>query len=487
MKRNRKIKYTIYSSIILLGLIAVILLANLFVSALDSNFNLSLDMTAHRLYSLTSTSKDILGRLETDIFIYTTETAGIEDANIQELLKNYSAETSKIHVVNIDIVQNPGAVEHYNEFSNTEVSAGSIIISNSYDTNDRTQIYRVLDYGQLYLYDSESESYDGFSAEDAITGAIKYVISPKNQKIWILDNHISDNQAIESIKEILINENYQVGMLNLLNGQSEMQSDDIVLIISPDSDITPIERDILDEFMDDGGKMILAIDPSIYASNDLSNVVSLAQRYNIGFGKGIIKETDLGNIAVTGDSDYMYSFIIADMNENEITNDFILGDYKMLLGMNAGRLILPEKINDTDITIETLLYTSDTSYIEPWSSEMDDKPDVFAEYGEFPVMALASDAENDSKLMVLSSPALFTYAQAFSQNVYRNKDFMLKCVAYLADEEQDFYISSKPLAEAPLMIATMNQAYFIIGIVCVAIPLLIFGIGIFIFIKRKNL
>ena len=484
---NRKMKYAAYSSVMLMGLIALLLLVNLFITTLDSHFNLSVDMTSNRLYSLTGTTKDILSRLDADIFIYTTETAGIEDSNVQELLKNYASASEKIHVVNIDIVKNPGAVEYYNEFSDTEVSAGSIIVCNTYNTNDTTQRYRILDYGQLYVYDSESQVYDEFSAEDAITGAIKYVTRENTQKIWILDNHIADGQAIENIKSILQSENYQVEMLNLLNGQSSMQPEDIVIILSLGSDLAPIEKELLNAFVDEGGRMMLGIGPDIIATKDVSNAALLAERYNIKFGRGIIKETDLGNIAVTDDRDYMYSFIIAQMAEHEITNEFILGGYKILLGMNVGRLILPEKNNNNEINITPLLFTSSSSYIESWSAEMDNTPDVFAEYGDFAVMVGVEDTARGSKIILISSPEAFTLSEAYSQNVYKNKDFFLRSIAYLADEKEDFYISSKPLENAPLMIATMRQAYFIIGLVCIAIPLLIFGAGVFVFFKRKNL
>ena len=64
---------------------------------------------------------------------------------------------------------------------------------------------------------------------------------------------------------------------------------------------------------------------------------------------------------------------------------------------------------------------------------------------------------------------------------------LLKCISWLSDEEDNFIIPGKLLNGSPLMIETMKQARLIIILVCVVIPLLIFGTGIFIFIKRNNL
>ena len=70
-------------------------------------------MSAQRLYSLSSASKEIIYDLSEDIYIYTTESEDAEDVNTQELLKNYGAQSSKIHVKNIDIIKNPSFMDYY--------------------------------------------------------------------------------------------------------------------------------------------------------------------------------------------------------------------------------------------------------------------------------------------------------------------------------------------------------------------------------------
>lgn len=491
MKSNnrKKVKHSGYAAIMMIGLIVVLLLSNYLVTSLDERYDLSADMTANRLYSLTGKTKDVVDTLDEDIFIYTTDTAGIEDSNVNEVLKKYTALSDYIHVANIDIVKNPAAIKYYNEFSKYEVTAGSVIISNSADTNNRVQRYSVLNYTELYLYNEEYETYDEFIAESSITGAIKNIINPINQKVWLLDNHSQDDSENKAIENILKNENYTVDYLDILNGQSKLDNKDIVIIIDLDNDITPIELDTLNEFLDNGGRMIIGIDPISNKTNDLTNVLSLIERYNITMGHGKIIETDLDNIAVTNDSEYMHSFIIPMLAEHDITNDFILGNYKLLLGINAGYIDIPDKINDTDITITPLLYTSSSSFAEPWSSNMDNLPNTDAKYGEFAVMAAVTEkgVDRDAKLIILTAPEMFTYADEYSQSIYKNKDFLLKTISWLADDKSEIIISSKSLVNSPLMIETMRQAYTIIVIVCLVIPLIIFAVGIIVFIRRNNL
>lgn len=492
IRNTKRIRYSSYAAIMMAGVIIVLLLINYLFTSLDERYNLSADMTVNRLYSLSSTTIDVLGMIKEDIFIYTTQTAGIEDVNVQELLKNYVASSPYIHVVNMDIVKNPAAIEYYNEFSKYQVTVGSIIISNSADTSDREQRYKVLDFSDLYVYDEESQSYDEFIAEDSLTGAIKYIVKPTNKKIWLLDNHSQDNADNIAMESMLKSENYTVDYLDILNGQSELISTDIVIIIDLENDITSIELDILNDFLIKGGKMIIGIDSASNSSNNLSNVLSLFERYNISMGQGVVLETDLNNIAVTNDSQYMHSFIIPIYEEHEITNEFIINNYKLLLGMNVGYINLPEKINNPNVIISPLLYTSESSFAEKWRLGMDSTPDEDAVYGEFAVMAAVTenqigDNNNKTKLIVLSAPELFISTDIYSESVYKNKDFLLKTIAWLADDESDVIISSKPLAGSPLMMETMKQAYTIIAIVCIAIPLVFFMAGMVVFIRRKNL
>lgn len=489
---NKGLRHSGYAAIMMVGVIIAVLLINYLVTSLDERYDLSADMTSNRLYSLTGTTKDVIDIVKEDIFIYTTETAGIEDANTAELLKNYAAYSDYIHVINIDIVKNPASIKYYNEFSKYSVTAGNIIVSNSSDTNSKEQRYRVLDYSDLYIYNEQSDTYDDYAAEGSITRAIKYIVNPIDQKIWLLDNHSQDNFKNKAIENTLKNENYTVKYLDILNGESQLESTDIVIIIDIENDITPIESDVLNGFLDNGGRMIIGIDAAVNAATDFANILSLIQRYNISLGNGRVIETDLNNIAVTSDDEYMYSFIIPILAEHEITNDFILGNYKLLLGMNAGYINLPDKINNADISVSPLLYTSESSFIEPWNSNMDNAPDADAKNGEFVVMTAvieqhSEDNISDTKLVILSAPEMFAYADGFSQSVYRNKDFLIKTIFWLADDEGGIIISSKSLVDSPLMVETMNQAYMIIVIVCVVIPFLIFAAGIIIFIKRNKL
>lgn len=487
-KTGANIKFKAYSAIMMTGMIAVLFLFNYFVSELDNKFNLSIDMSAQRLYSLSSASKEIINDLSEDIYIYTTESEDAEDVNTQELLKNYGAQSSKIHVKNIDIIKNPSVMDYYDQRAGNVLEAGVIIVSNKSDTNDDNQRYKIIGYEDIYSYNEETEEYDEFTAEKAITGAIKYVINPINQKVWLLDNHNTDDGINAAIEDMLEDENYQVEMLSILNGDSPLNPGDIVIIMAPESDLTETERVILDDFTDEGGRMLIGVDQAVNETEDIKNLLSLIEKYSIAAGEGIVKEADKNKTAVISGTGLSSTYIIADILQHDITFDFEGDNYKIVLGANPGYLLLQQKVNDYKLTVDAILMTSDTSYVQAWDGSID-SDDASGENTVVAALTKTADTEGteDTKIIITAASSMFTDDGIINSGVYKNREFFISCVAWLGDGENNINIMPKQLTNSPLMIETLQQAYFIIAMVSVVIPLFIFLIGIIVFVKRNRL
>ncbi|MBN2878637.1 MAG: Gldg family protein [Clostridia bacterium] len=476
------LKFSVYSTIMIAMTLIAVLLVNYIITQISNNYDLSADMTSKRIYSLSGTTKQVISELKTDVFIYTTWTSDSVDQNADELINKYAASSDLVHTINIDIVKNPAAVDYYNSLSADEILSGSIIVSDSADTRSTEQRYKVIGYDELYIYNEESAVYDEFAGESALTNAIKSIVNQTGQRIWLLDDHSPGSSANLQIINMLEEENYKAEMLSIINGENPLQNGDIVIITDVQGDLTSTERDVLKQFLDIGGRIIIALDTTDTVKNNMENLMYFINKYNIYIQEGIIRETDPANIAVTNQNEYIYSYIIPEMQEHEITNRLAEGGYKTLLGKNAGALALPEKINNSNIKIEPILKTSATSYIESQNGEI--------EHGGFTVMAAVTEKINEeesAKLIVLTSPDMFSGEEIFSQSVFRNTELLLSCILWLEDSKEQINISGKPLSQSPLMIETIKQAYTIIFIVCAVIPVLIFGAGIAIYARRKNL
>lgn len=136
----KKFKYGSLSVVFTVVFIALVIGVNLIVSALDTSFNLRVDLTETELYSI-SPETDVALRAglgdhyesfkvtikfldERDV-IESSETA----LYVQQLAEEYARQyPNNISVEYIDITKNPGAVEKYLNETQTSVDRNYVII-----------------------------------------------------------------------------------------------------------------------------------------------------------------------------------------------------------------------------------------------------------------------------------------------------------------------------------------------------------------------
>lgn len=149
---KKKFKYGGYAVAMTAGVIVVIMIVNLLATTLDENFDLTLDLTANRVYSLTMQTEHVLEGLTQDIYIYTLFAQGNEDPTFNELIERYKGKSKHIHVSNIDMVKNPGIISYYENVKDVNLSMGGAIVSTSDDPTDPTQSFKIIDAYDIYGY-----------------------------------------------------------------------------------------------------------------------------------------------------------------------------------------------------------------------------------------------------------------------------------------------------------------------------------------------
>ena len=87
-----------YSIVVTAVVLAILVAVNVFVSALPSNLT-KYDMSATKLYSITSNTKVVVNALEEDVTIYWVVQSGKEDDVIENLLNKYESLSDHIQVV----------------------------------------------------------------------------------------------------------------------------------------------------------------------------------------------------------------------------------------------------------------------------------------------------------------------------------------------------------------------------------------------------
>lgn len=494
--KNKKFKYGGYAAAITIFVIAGVMLLNYLVTTLDNYFNLSIDMTETRIYSLTNQTETILEKLDEEIYIYTTYDENLlgninGDTNIIEMLENYDSASKMVEINNIDILDNPGAVSFYRSEGH-QINQGDVIVTNSEDMSSPDQRYWVLDSYDFNKYNSNTQQYDIFDGEKAVTRSILYVINPNYPNVWILDGHNTSTIFYNTLEKYLEEENYPVKYLNLMSAANDLQKGDILICLAPDIDLLEKEREILTDFALEGGRMFLGFDPALRYQVSLPEFESLLSLYNVSIEDGIIVETNPYNAI-----DEVGMSIIPNMGIHEITsvlksnNQFVILPYTGYYAVGA--LSIPNVISDNSVEIDTLLYTDDTAFLEPFDANMDGQPNEDARFDEFPIMIAITnedyyDETNNVKIIVTTSPAAFMFTTEVKEYYGAGNDEMfINIISWLSPIEDDLYIRGKSLNSSILYIQTTGQKQAIILIVCVILPMLILAAGIVIYLKRRHL
>jgi hypothetical protein len=473
---KKKFKYGGYAASMSAGLIVVILLLNLLITSLDDKYDLSLDLTANRVYSLTQKSEHILEELDRDIYIYTLYSQGKEDQSFMELMEKYKSKSKHIHVRNIDVVKNPGAVSFYENKKDININGNGAIVSTSADPTDPKQNFKVLSQYDFYSYDAKTQSITMFTGEDAITGAIKYVLDPNIPKVWFLEGHGTTSANWAEMRLYLEEENYDTGNLSLVTNPNGLKKGDILIVLGPKDDLSNDERGILLDFALDGGKIMFLFNPT--TTNELPNFKKILSHYNLTLEDGLVVEQKENNY-------YREQVVLVPNYKNsEITNQLKNGKMPVLVQFGGAIGIGPDQ---NGITIESLIETSDQSFLEPYTESFDQTMNDGAKVGPFPLaVSVQKAAKNDKdevKMIVMNSESVFVGMTQYNSG---NDEFFLNAISWLNPNENDFYIRGKSLKTSSLYIKNSAQLFTIILVVCGIIPLAAFVTGIVVFLRRRH-
>ena len=374
---NKKIRNGSYSIGIVAAVIAVIIVINMIVGEIASQYT-KLDVSSQQLYTLGEQTEEIARALDKDVTLYFIAEEGNEDATVKEVLDRYAGLSSHIKVVRKDPVLYPNFASQYTD---TQVSANSIIAV----CGDQS---KVIPYSSLYEtsinYNTYSYDTTGFDGEGQITSAIAYVTAEGLPVMYVLEGH-NETEISSTMKEAIEKENVKTETLNLLTAEAVPGDADILFIYSPQTDISQEEKDKILDYLKAGGKALITSD---YTGKEMPNFQAVLQEYGVSAKDGIVVEGDPNHYA--GNPLYL----VPNVSESDIT-DSLTGRYTLLLMAQA-----IEKTEDarTSLTINNLLTTSSDAYVKENAENMQTlTKEEGDEEGSFPLAVAISEKVQNSQ------------------------------------------------------------------------------------------
>ena len=421
------------------------------------------DISAAKLYSVTSSTKAVLSGLTDDVTIYWIVQAGQEDSVIENLLGKYESLSDHITVE----VKNPDVYPTFAaQYTDETVANNSLVV----ECGDRSRYIAYDDiYQQEVDYSTYSASYS-FDGEGQISSAIDYVTREELPQVYRLTGH-GEADLSEVFSGQLTRDNIEVTDFSLLTENGVPEDADCVLIYAPESDISEEEVTLLADYVSGGGKLLVLTGPT--QDGILPNLYSLLENYGVTAVDGIVVESDSQYYT------FGYPYILMpNMADSDVTDSLLTEGYNAVMPISQGLTV-----SDSVSNVTTLLTTSDTAFSKAAGYAMTtvDKEDGDTD-GPF---NLAVEITDGSGEMIWFTSSLLVEDAYNSMSSGGNLDLVMNALSALIGEQESLSIRSKSLSYNYLTISE-SEASTIKTVMIGVIPLAFAAAGVCAVVKRRS-
>ena len=515
-KFNKKaLKKGSFALVISAVALAIVIVLNILVAQLPDSV-LHPDTTKTGLMSIGSETKDILSRLDTDIVIThyvdgsKTGTTDTSNTNyISGILQRYAEASSHITVKTVDIVetnvqdktvsQNMITVKSLNddgsERRSKTVTADEIFMCEI--SGYEGQYMSLNEYNQMAQY----YSYHGqtlpaatnyFFAENAVTGAIDYVMQETLPVVYELSGH--GETALgedDGFGKLCKDENVELKDLALQGGESVAVPEDAraVLINAPQTDISADEAEALKTYVKGGGNVILTTYVETYGEEKTPNLAGFCKFMGLrAIEEQILIDKD--------DSSHYFQYInwiLAGITGNGITASLDSTNYYFY--MPGSHAITTADTEGAESSVETysLLETSDQAFVGKFDEKgqlivdengnLDMEGVVKSKYSLAYQSVLKDDTgASKGELIWFASPAVFdaNYASGTGNSYLFNAILTKTC-----EKNDRISLIGKEMSQSYLTVTPVQQRTFI-TVCCIAIPVCTIIVGIAVWASRRR-
>lgn len=484
MKKDNFIRRTFASKSFRYGtssfiIIAVVLIMFVIINTTIPRLRIQWDLTPEGLYTLSNTSKDILGSIDDEIEIIgllddTKVSSASAFYNVIKLLEDYE-NYKNISVRYIDPDTNVGFMAELDP-----TGAMGLNLQNFVVRNTRTQNMKVVKYYDMFsTYVHGDTSFEitntGSKIENAFTSAISYVSRESFTTVYFIlgHNEYSYFDGYIKARDIMELNGYTVKSFDLRKDLAIPEDADILLMINPTIDYLDDEIKALETFMKNGGSLLVNIGSSGTAE-EFKNIQKFLDFYNVQYNYDRIKEYDSNAYAASN----QYHIFPKVLGAKSTLNTYRNITYLLTPNSRSIRLLNKSK---SFLEVEPILRTTAMAKQEATISHYDS--DSGMSYVGAEVINLATQA----RLVVLGS------------SDFIKDSFLMNNKAYEADANR-FFIGIVNWLEGDYNQTTIEEKSYFINIISITasqvatvstllyiLPGLILLVGGIVYLKRRHL
>ncbi len=456
---ERKVRHGILATTSVVVVIALVILLNVFLSSKEWNYDCSKD----DLYTLSEESKGILKDLDKDVNIYFLNSESKANTVYKNILSQY-AKSGKVKVEYKDRKKFPQFANEYLDEGAEAADDDMIIVC-----GDRHRYLASTDYLN-YGYDESGNYSTTVNIEPKVTAAISYCVSGETPSVYTLTGQ-GEQELGNGFKSALEMDNYNVQNLDLLSSPGVPSDCSLLIINAPSADVPEAVTTILKEYMDNGGKLFVVVDPN----KMYENLNKFLLEYGVKVNEGIMLEMGSGYFM----GNYP-TYLLPTLADHEITSPISKAGYKILCPIVKG--LSTESVDGYDVT--ELLVSSAQSYSKvDTKSENIEKTDKDIA-GPLSAADIVTDASGDGVMFVSGCSSMGVdeidgYVAGANVNLYAN------AVNYLVGQSN--MISVKPTTVSnDMAVFTARASKMVIAVGIIGLPLFLILLGVVVIIVRKN-
>lgn len=278
---TRKLKKGGYTAILSVIVIAAIVVLNMIVGRLPEKVR-QWDMSSSQIYTLGTTTKDLVKGLDKDVTIYVVGDPSIVDKRITSFVKRYEDLSKHIKVETVDSILHP------NQVNQLKAENNSLLVSceatNKTESIPFSSIIKTDEASYYYYGQSKEMEFDG---EGQLTSAISRVTNNVEKKVYVTEGH-KEAQFGTIATDMLKKSNLTVTPINLLTEGSIPKDCELLLMNAPEADLAADEKKMVTEYLNSGGNVMILAG---YTEKDRTNLNELLNEYGLNMENGLAADT----------------------------------------------------------------------------------------------------------------------------------------------------------------------------------------------------
>lgn len=477
-KSSRNGTYSVGLAVIV---IAIAIVINLVAGQLPENLR-NIDISNNNLYEISDVSEKMLGELDKKVTLTVIAEQDLVDTRIKTFIKKYAALSKMVTVDWVDSVLHPAVLQEYD-------TEGDVIVVACEETQKTMTVSfsDIIQYDEYTYYTTGQMSETSFDGEGQLTSAVNYVTSEETKKIYRTSGH-GESTFSSSVNELFTKNNLETQEINLSMNPQIPDDCDLLFLYGPTSDITEDEKQIIGEYLENGGAVYLILGdtsaktPNIdtvmadYGLKKVDGYIADMQRNYQGNYYAIFPQLSLAGELGSGISNQMVLLVNAMGLEETDTDSAEVTVSPFMQTSTDGYAVTEEE----QVQGQYILGAAATKSVAPESADTDDAEAAGSE-------GASDDADStetaEARLTVLSSASMISSDITDQLTTLDNLTLFVNSVTENFDDMENVAIEAKSLSTER---NTPLHAGGISIVIIFIIPLTIVVLGFVTWMRRRK-